>query len=61
MPAQGALEFSRYIIRGGGAGGGPEHAFTVLGGEFQIIQGSTESNPYGVRIKNYLKLKCTKH
>lgn len=32
MPAQGALEFSRYIIRGGGTGGGPKNGFIVFGG-----------------------------
>lgn len=37
MPAQGALEFSRYIIRGGGIGGGPEHRFILLGGRVPVI------------------------
>lgn len=31
MPAQGDLEFSRYIVRGGGTGGGPERGFIVPG------------------------------
>lgn len=30
MPAQGAVEFSRYIVRRGGTGG-PERAFIVPG------------------------------
>lgn len=35
MPTQGALEFSRSIVRGGGTGGGPERGFLVLGEGFQ--------------------------
>ena len=35
MPAQGALEFSRYIVRGGGSGGGPERRFIVPGERLQ--------------------------
>lgn len=50
MPALGALEFSRYIIRGGSierAGAG----FTVPGEVPGIVPGSTESEPNGVGVK----------
>lgn len=50
MPALGALEFSRYIIRAGitgRAGAG----FTVPGEVPGIVPGSTESGPNGVGVK----------
>lgn len=50
MPALGALEFSRYIIRGGSTEG-PEQRFTVPGEVPGIVPGSTESEPDGVGVK----------
>lgn len=53
MPALGALEFSRYIIRGGSIERGWSRihsAWEVPG----IVPGSIESEPNGVGLKNDL-------